>query len=383
MPAASRIPTSDEQLQADFDKLIHGGIFNPYTGEVTPLPHELIPPAKFVPVSTGQTPLVVDLTTLSGKTFQEIVAAFNQQTLDLGELPPFELPNGWYCLGPALQEYFLRRHRPDSNRDPGLGTVQYYGRQMGKDDWKPTGESIIFNQEGLGTNGQHREWAGLLGRHKFVSYVVADAPPLANAFAYLDNVKARNQAEALKTARLNGTASLLARLVNIIVNYEAGVFTCAKKKRSERLSPHDVLTFVNKNPLTRRAAHLTASEYKGACTAVGHDEVVAFMSFKLLSLFGDETSDQFMEDVELDNELAPDLDAGRAIRTFLARQRKTADPLPKHMILAHLIKGFNLWIEGTPVKRVTVASDDDFPTFVIPENVQQPDPEPETEPATA
>jgi hypothetical protein len=77
MPAASRIPTSDEQLQADFDKLIHGGIFNPYTGEVTPLPHELIPPAKFVPVSTGQTPLVVDLTTLSGKTFQEIVAAFN------------------------------------------------------------------------------------------------------------------------------------------------------------------------------------------------------------------------------------------------------------------------------------------------------------------
>ena len=77
---APHIPTPDEQLQADFDKLIHGCVFNPYTGEITPLPHELIPPAAFVPIATGQTQLQVDLQNLGGKAFQQILTKFNEQT---------------------------------------------------------------------------------------------------------------------------------------------------------------------------------------------------------------------------------------------------------------------------------------------------------------
>ena len=148
------------------------------------------------------------------------------------------------------------------------------------------------------------------------------------------------------------------------VNFEEGAYTCQKKRRTDRLTPIDVLEYVNAHPLTRRAAHLTAGEYKGVIEVVGHKDVVAFVAYKILTSYGEETLDKFMEDVEFHNENASDSDAGNALRAFFAKQKKAADPLAKHLILAHLIKGFNAWVQELPLKRVNVATDDDFPDFV-------------------
>lgn len=356
----------DETLQSEFESLLHGGVFNPRTGDVKPLPHSFIPLAKFVPIITGVTPVAVDLAHLGARTFLEIREAFNEQTLAMGQLPELTLPNGWYKVGPGLAEYFLRFNRPDANRQPSLGSVRYYWRQMQRGQWKPTGEPLIFDLNGAAINMQHRCWAALLGHTSFITYVVSDAPAMDNAFAYIDNGKIRTAAEALKTAGFNGTSPLIAALVNMSVNFEEGAYTCQKKRRTDRLTPIDVLEYVNNHPLTRRAAHLTAGEYKGVIEVVGHKDVVAFVAYKILVSYGEETLDKFMEDVEFDNDNALEGNAGHALRAFFAKQKKAADPLAKHLILAHLIKGFNAWVQDLPLKSVKVATDDDFPEFVEP-----------------
>src|SRR4029077_8334151 len=229
--SATTTPLTPEQaLIKDFENLIHGGVYNPRTGEITPLPAHLIPPAAFVPICTGQTPLVFDLPNAGTRSFVELVETLNQQTLELGQLPHWNLPNGWYKVGPAFAEYLLRHNRPGANREPSLGTVRYYHRQMERNQWKPTGEPLILNLEEVATNGQHRGLAALLGKTSFVSYIVADAPVVADSFAYIDNVKVRTSSAALKTAGLNGPAALLAGMINMAVNYAEGAYTCQKKR---------------------------------------------------------------------------------------------------------------------------------------------------------
>lgn len=370
--------TPDELLHKEFEELVHGGVFDPKTGLVTPLPKELIPSAAFLPITTGKTPLSVDLASLNPKTFQSIVEAFHEQTKELGALPAFNWPNGWYMLGPAMIEWLLRHNVPGANREPSLGTVQYYGRQMVHSGWQPTGESIIVDLKGRLLNGQHRGFAALLARAKFVTFVVTDTPAMVNAFCHMDNNKVRNAAEALRTGNMNGTAPLLAKLVTVITAFNAGAFTCTKKHRVDRLAPVEVLSFVEQNPLSRRAAHLTAGEYKGAVAAVGHKEVVAFMAYELLSRYEDDSvCDEFMEDLEFDDPAAPEGDAGKTIRSFLARQKRTSDPLPKHLLIAYLIKGFNAWALKQPLKTLKVAADDDYPEFIEASVFGQREPEPE------
>ena len=356
----------DEVIKKDFEALLHGGVYDPYTGKVSPLPANLIPSAVHVPVSAGITPLIFDLTTAGTRSFTALIEAFNDQTLEMGQLPKLQIPNGWYCVGPAFLELLLRHNRPGANREASLGTVRYYFRQIRRKQWQPTGEPLILNQEDSFYNGQHRAWAGFLGGASFITYIVADTPVIPHGFAFYDNVKERTASVALKTAGLNGTAPLIAALINIAHNFEEGAYTCQKKRRTDRLSPIDVIEYVDSHPLAKRASHLTAGEYKGACEAVGHKDVVAFLVFKLLADFGEDVTDRFMEDIEFGNDDAPADHAGRAIRSFLAKQRKAADPLAKHLVLAHLIKGFNAWVEDQPLKTLKIALDDDFPAFVEP-----------------
>jgi hypothetical protein len=234
---------------------------------------------------------------------------------------------------------------------------------MHEGDWKPTGEPIIFDTDGLSLNGQHREWASLLGKVSFPIYLVSDAPPLENAFAYIDDVKARTSAQALKTADMNGVSSLLAQVIAVAVGYESGAYAMDQKRRTPRLSPREILKYARAHPLARQAAHLTAGEYQGACEAVGYNELVAFMAYRILSDFDSEVCDRFMEELEFDNPNAIDGDPGKAMRHFLAKQKKTDKPLKKHAVLGYLIRGFNAWFQGTTLKslRVDTAT---FPTFV-------------------
>lgn len=320
------------------------------------------------PSSGWEPEFVLDLASATAQQFNEVVEAFEASTKALGEnLPPLPFTkNDWYLNVPQDAEIALRHNRPGSNRKLSFATVQYYWRQQRDGAWPKTGQPIIFNVENWMQDGQHREWASYLGQTSFDTYVIVDAPVVPNVFAYIDNSKVRTAAAALQTAKFNGLSTLIAQTVQIASNFELGAYTCYKTRHVDRMSPIQYVLYAEKHPEIRYATRLVVANHKEAMEAIGYKEVAVFVAYKILSLYGEDTTERFLEDV-FPNEPSPDNDALRALRVFLAKQAKTDDPLPKHLILAHVIKAFNAWITETPVKRIAIHPDDPFPQFAEPE----------------
>lgn len=307
----------------------------------------------------------LDLGSATAQQFIETVEAFEASTKALGNnLPPLRFTtNDWYTNVPQDAEAALRRNRPDSNRKLSFATVQYYWRQMRDDSWPRTGQPVIFNVEGWMNDGQHREWASYLGGVPFDTYVIVDAPVVKNVFAYIDNVKVRTPAAALQTAKFNGLSSLISQAIQVAINYDLGAYTCHKKKHVDRLAPIQYLTYAEEHREIKFAARLVAADHKEAMEKVGHKDLTLFTAYKISTLYDEGTAERFLEDLVSSEETYSDQDPIRALRVFLAKQLKSDEPLPKHIILAHLIKAFNAWMTGTPLKRVSIHPDDPFPQF--------------------
>jgi hypothetical protein len=313
----------------------------------------------------GWTPeFTLDLATASSQSFQELVEQFYKNTKAREVVPAFTLKSGWNKISPQAAEDLLRRNHPGGNREPSLSTVVYYATQMQANAWPRTGQPLIFTADGWLRDGQHRLWAAYLGLVSFETYVVTDVPVIENLFAYLDNVKPRNASTALATAGLNGLSPLISQIVQLAFNFEHGVYTCQKKKKFVRMAPIQVIHYLETHPEIRRAAKVTASEYRSASEAIGWKEIAGFVAYKIIALHDEDVCERFMEQIGFDDDLFIDHDALKALNTFLRKEaKKTKDQLPKHLILAHVIKAFNAWISGTPIKRVSIATDDEFPQF--------------------
>ena len=53
-----------------------------------------------------------------------------------------------------------------------------------------------------------------------------------------------------------------------------------------------------------------------------------------------------------------------AIHRFLDTNQRSAKPLGKHIVLAHVIKAFNAWKAGESLKRIKISVDDRFPILI-------------------
>lgn len=322
--------------------------------------------AKNSDPSSGWVPeFTLDLNKATGQGFSELVEEFHASTKAMGEIKPTKLKNGWLTITPQMAEMFLRFNRPGANRKLELVTVMYYASQMKAEQWPKTGQGIVFDEDGWLQDGQHRLWACYLGRVSFDSYVVADVPVIPNLFAYLDNSRTRTASVALQTAGLNGLSPLISQTIQVAHNFELGIYTCqAKKQRTAKMPPIQYLHYVDQHPEVRRAAHLTASEYREATEAIGHKGITSFIVYKIITLHDEDVCDRFMEQISLTEEAEDE--TLKALNAFLLRQSKSKDPLPKHLVLAHVIKAFNAWTTQTVLKRVALPSDDPFPQFVEP-----------------
>jgi hypothetical protein len=309
----------------------------------------------------------LDLASATAQQFQQIVEAFEASTKALGDnLPPLPFPaNGWYTQDDQMAEACLRRNRPGTNRRLSFATVKYYWLQMRDGLWPRTGQPLIFNVEGWQNDGQHRNWACYLGRITFDTYVIIDAPVIEHVFAYIDNIKVRTPAAALQTAKFNGLSSTIGQAIQIASAYDDHAFTCYKSKHVERMSPIQYLRYAEAHKLIKSIARLVVGDHKDAIEAIGHKDVTVFVGYKIAELYNEEVCERFLEEVA---DEAHASDVLRPLRNFLAKQLRSEDPLPKHHILAALIKAFNAWVSGQTLKRVSVNVDDPFPRFVEPES---------------
>jgi hypothetical protein len=325
-----------------------------------------------VPDPAWEPEFTLDLASATAQQFQQVLEAFEASTKGLGnDLPalPFTA-NDWYTLDAQMAEACLRRNRPGTNRKLSFATIKYYWMQMRDGQWPRTGQPLIFNVEGWQNDGQHREWACYLGRVSFDTFVIIDAPIVEHVFAYIDNIKVRTPAAALQTAKFNGLSSTIGQAIQIASAYDDHVYTCYRSKHVERMSPIQYLRYAEAHKLIKSIARLVVGDHKDAIEAIGHKDVTVFVGYKIAELYNEEICERFLEEVA--NELHP-TDTLRPLRNFLAKQLKSQDPLPKHHILAALIKAFNAWVSGDTLKRVSVNVDDPFPRFLEPESSAQDD----------
>lgn len=80
------------------------------------------------------------------------------------------------------------------NRKPCKGQIEYYARMMGNGTWLLNGESIVFDNKGNLSDGQHRLMACIMANVPFQSVVVRNVD--CEAFTTFDQGKARSAGDS-------------------------------------------------------------------------------------------------------------------------------------------------------------------------------------------
>jgi len=307
----------------------------------------------------------LDLSTARGKAFEEITTDFENWRKE-HPLPPLDLTDGWHTITPEKAEQLLKHNPVGANRKANLGTVLYYAAQMKRGDWPKTGQPLIFKENGDLADGQHRLWASYLAGVTFITFVVTNVPDHPRLFAYIDNGKARSAANALQTAGMNGVSPLIVKALDYAYAYEHGLFTVNSVQKRERMSPVQYLDSLEAHPHARMAAKLAVSDFAEA-SELANREVVAFATMEIITSFGEDIAEQFMNQLGGIEETE---DGGPidALRKLLQKDAtKLKDQMKTHQKLGNLIKAFNLWIVNEqPKKNWSLRVDENFPRFAEP-----------------
>lgn len=313
--------------------------------------------------------IALDLSKTSSAAWTAALEKFEEYRQTQHEtLPPFDMPNGWYTVTPEMAEGMLLRNLVGANRKPSLATVSYYARQMAKGDWKKTGQAIIFTNKGKLVDAGHRLWACYFSGASFDTYIISDVEDDdGTLFAYIDNSKPRNAGDALATAGLNGMSKLLAQVVKIAVLYDGGCYSATKTRQLDRMSPIEVVDYVQRRPNIQTAARYMAGEHKSATKAIGYADVATFAAYQIIDLHGEETLDEFM--YELDRDDHEDDSPIFALQKVLANDKNAKEPMARQHILACVIKAFNYWIRQEPAthKKIPLRTNEEFPEFLAPQ----------------
>jgi len=312
----------------------------------------------------------LDLATASVAAFQKFLEDF--EAWRAGQPPrELDLTNGWKVIDQEMAEGMLLRNPLGANRRPALPTVKHYARQMVAGMWKKTGQPIIFTDKGVGIDLGHRLLACYLSGASFPTFMVADVPHEDTLFAFLDAGKNRTAADALATAGLNGQAKLLAQVVSMAMHFEQHCYTPTTKKPIQKMTPIEIIHYVQEYNNLRLGVRLMAGEYKAAATVLAYQDVASFMAFQIIELHGEPVLEGFMTEL---GQVAEQPDENSSIAAFqkvMEEDARSREPMKKHMVLGHAIKAFNAWVLQEPVRKLSLRVNEQFPRFVSPQPTQQ------------
>jgi hypothetical protein len=317
------------------------------------------------------TPAVsLDLLNATTAKFKEVEKAFVEwcRTTTAPLMPVPE--NGWHHLTPQHCEGYLRRNI--KNREIVLRDLQSYGVQMVNNQWKKTGESVIFTDQGNLADGQKRLWAAYLTNTAFDTYVVSDVPDEPYLFAYIDAGSSRTPADALWTAGINGMSKNIAQTIKqLAIRFEQGKLTTRGTILGDPITNPEILGFMQNNPGLNQGAHLIHGSYASAAKRLDSPIVATFVAWQVLENYGEETLDRFLSKL-MERDLSRNDPVG-ALQVVLEKHRKAKDAaksaaerrnhLSTNLLLAYVIKGFNAWLLNQTVRSLGVESTEAFPLF--------------------
>ena len=313
----------------------------------------------------------LDLGTANGRAFDDLVSEFNAWIRAEPVTGPLEISTGWHTITPEMAEQLLRRNLPGGNRKAVLGTVAYYAGQMLANDWAATGQPVIFTDDGVLLDAQHRLWACYLSGASFHTYVLTGVPADKKLFAYIDNGKVRTAADALRTSGVDsGIAALVTKILDMRFNYQHGLYTPTSARSLGKRSPVWYVNTAKVTPQAQAAARLAISEYQAASDRIDR-EVVGFAILEMLETHGDEVVEAFFG--ALCEEPEPDSPIWHLFKLLDDDAKKLRGRMRRHQILGNLIIVFNAWRAGEkwaakkPKDKWSLTVAEDFPTFVAPE----------------
>jgi hypothetical protein len=297
------------------------------------------------------------------KKFDDLVDAYDAYNAVHQPEGPVPLSDGWHVITPVMAEELLRRNPPGANRKASLATIQYYAMQMKSGAWPKTGQPLIFSENGMLIDGQHRLWGCLFSGVPFTTYVVTGVPEYPELFAYIDNCRPRSPAAALQTAGFNGVSTLISQIIKI--KNEIGGYTPSAKTKMPRLTPVEMVQLAKGLPNAQQAAHLASGDWDDAVTAVGYKDVVAYLGMDILDNYDQAIADDFFDAVG-----APvDADTPEPISKFrklMHDDMRKDKRMKRHQVLGNLIKVFNAWLQDEELpKRWTMSVDEDFPSLLV------------------
>ena len=239
----------------------------------------------------------LDLHTASSNAFTTLLEDFDawrstepQRNIDLS--------NGWKKITPETAEAMLPRNPYlGGNRRPTLPTVKYYARQMAGGAWKATGQPVIFDTDGTLLDAGHRLWACYLSGASFPTYLIGDVPHRSDAVRVYRQLQGALGCDASATAGLNGLAKQMATVVSMAMHFDQGLYSASTKRTLDKVSPIEVVEYVQQHDNLRLATRLMAGEYRPAANVIDHKNVGSFVAYKIIDLHGEDVLDTFMTEL--------------------------------------------------------------------------------------
>lgn len=238
-----------------------------------------------------------------------------------------------------------------NNRPIRNSHVDHLADEMLSGRWKFNGESIVFDNQGVLRNGQHRLTAILKARWRESFLVVRGIDP--SAFSTMDCGRARSGQDALS---LLGHQNARVR-VNVIIwvekYYNNTLRTSKTWGDSKRTSPSRVVELARKYDdivICNRGKNLGVQTVFNVCKYI----------FGKLDY---EMAEEFLLKVETGENLAAD-DQEYLLRNRLISNRTSKSKLNNNYILALFIKAWNNKRSGKVVKCLKFSEGEDFPAAI-------------------
>ena len=301
----------------------------------------------------------LDLTTASNAAFHEAIAKFYDWSRLQPPVGPLGIPNGWYRVTPLpLAQDFLRRN--ECNRTPSLVTVKKYHYSMITEDWRKTGQGLVFDETGKMNEGQQRCLASYFGKVSFDTYIVGDVPVQTDAFAYYDDVKPRSAADALHTSGLDGLATYMTIAIFLSHRYDSRVLDVFKRSKGfHKLNNREVLAYSRAHSSLTDTGHFIVATYSKALSLIGDKGVTIFFCDRVIANYGKDVLENFLLPLGTGANLAEDSPI-LALRTRLLLE---GEDVSRERKLALLIKAFRYFQSGKKVTKqgLFVRDNEKFP----------------------
>lgn len=263
--------------------------------------------------------------------------------------------DGWYEISPAQAAHLLASG--GKNRPLKEVRARLLADAIEAGAWKENGETIIFDEDGVLMDGQHRLRACVLADRPIVSYCVFDVS--SSFFASLDTGASRSGGDVAALLDFQNATSVaaIARLTTIYANG-----TVVNRMEDSRIMTNDQLgRFIAYYRNELNAAIMTVIKYRPGLTRLVPLSHMMFLNFMVSDK---EKVEQFTDKMATGEGLVK----GDALLLFrqkmlnLVGERHKLRQLDK---LALLVKSWNAFVRNRPVGLLRWSSDEQFPKIEL------------------